>query len=311
MIGFIVLLMISLLPLVVVWITSPEDIFMSKNEISKEKPKIIFQKKQPKKLTNKGKLFFLIALITATLSWLQFDENEETANALRTELALRDSLNREEIRLRDKASIELQLSRDSINNENVRRRDSISYKIVEQGKNETIVALGQYSLRYDSSQNRIEKLVKDSAKKVVYLAEEPNFQARLGSAIQFIDSTDIEYRFSLTFCSYVASSSRYNIQYYVGFLESINGQCFYLYKETPFPMSMTLPKDGVGMTKFTTPKVSKDGLVVVLVKGTFSNLDGSKTFPLQTVLYYDFKRDYSGLFRGGTEKRITDYLQQF
>lgn len=131
MLSFLVLIFVSLLPFVSTWLTSPQDIFLEKDEVF-HKPKEIFKRKTSWRLTNKGKMFLGIAILTIFFAWVQYYQNQQATSELQSELSLRDSINRAELRTRDIQSRQEQYRRDSINNEKLRVRDSVSYSQLTQ-----------------------------------------------------------------------------------------------------------------------------------------------------------------------------------
>lgn len=303
MLSFIVLVFISVLPFVSTWITSPQDIFLEKEE-GFSKPEKIFRKKTSWRLTNKGKIFLGIAALTIFFAWVQYRENEKATSKLENQLTERDRINRAELRNRDQESRRELFYRDSLNNAKLKIRDSISNaqlnkrdslasERVEKGKNETIAILGRYSLRYDSSQKRIEKLVKDSSK--ITEANLPDFGFCNDTGFMVKPISNYEYILKFRFCNMIAPAKKINMRFYVltrNVLDKYDfiGESPVLSDNLEAPINLVLTKDDGG--KLTTPfKLSQ---VYVLMQGNYTDSRGKTYIPVNTLVFYDLAQNKYG-----------------
>lgn len=298
MLSFIILIIVALLPFLTIWITSPQEIFINDENLKKER--LIFKKRTSWKLTKKGWLFLGISALTIFLAWYQYQENIKNSNKFQGQLVLRDSINRDELRVRDLQYRNMQSFRDSL----------AGIKI-EKGKNETILALAKYSLKYDSSQMIIQRIIRDSSKTNVIVPENPVFYPCAGNEIEYKDSIANTYQFVVNFCSDIAASTNHNIFIYVGYLNSLtDGKFHYFLKNQAVANETIIKKDGGVGSYFWIPKFDWSGLIVVLVKGKYTNIDGTKEFYLNTLYYYNMKSKKSGILKGNTEKNLKTFFKQ-
>jgi hypothetical protein len=281
-------------------LTSPEELFIQDGS-KQNRSKPIFKKPGSWKLTRKGWAFLGIAVLTAFLAWFQYHDNEIEQHKLRSELATRDSISREELRIRDKQTRAEQLHRDSISNENLRKRDSLASVRIEKGKNETIVALGKYSLRYDSAQKIIERLVKDSAKKTIIQPADPIFRLCNSNGITVkkydLDSLIITVRK----CNEVAESKKINVRIYLVIdidSDEYSPKLMFLARWRLIEDNAEMAPDDMrsGDIGFGIRNASQRGYrLYAWVKGTFMNSDLSKSFEIDKVYSVSLKSNFFGI----------------
>lgn len=320
MLSFFILVVVSLLPFISTWITSPQEIFLEESRFKKSQP--IFKRQTSWKLTRKGWYFLGIAVLSIFFAWVQYNENQKSTNDLKIQLATRDSINRTELRIRDQQARKEQSVRDSVNNEKLRKRDSIAnlqlYKRdsfanvrIEKGKNETIVALGKYSLRYDSSQQFIEKLIRDSSKTKVIAQSDPILNLCSDKAIEFHDSAGKVNKFKAYFCSKEAASRDFNITLYVGYTPSLEKFSYtYFGKYEALSPHSSMSSDEQIISYFDVPNTINAVLIFVLIKGTYTNADRSKLFDVNSLFFYNAKTKRSGILKGDTERNIRYFIQK-
>lgn len=299
MVGFIVLIIISLLPFISTYLTSPQDIFIEDSGIKKRKE--IFKKKASWKLTKKGKLYLVIAAFTILFAWIQYNENIKTAKSFRDELAMRDSINRTELRIRDYQSRRDLFVRDSINNDENRKRDSLSNDKVEKGKNETISSLAKYSLKYDSSQKLITRLIKDSAKKTIIQPIDPILRlCENGISKKKYDYDSLI--ITIRKCAAEAQCKNVNVDIYI-----IASTDSLLSLEKPnllFAAKQKFIEPGGEMfageyrannISFSTKATPRLFYVFAWVLGSYQNSDRTKTFNIDKMYFLDIKTNYMGI----------------
>ncbi len=192
----------SLIPFVVTWITSPEEIFLSNDE---PRTKQIFKRKANKKLSTKGIWFIVAILLTTAFAFFQFLQNEKDKIDLKSE--------------RDKSELEISNRVDS------------SRKVLFKDLSD---ALAKQNLRFDSAQKRIEKLVKDSTSRVTnYIQEEtqPQVSLCLGDSSIKVEQIRVNgLMFRLRVCGYNNTAKKVrSIAYIVG---AKQGQYYLLKKQT-------------------------------------------------------------------------------
>lgn len=201
MLSFVLIILASLIPFVVTWITSPEEIFLLNDE---PKPKQIFQKKANKKLSTKGKWFIVAILLTTVFAFFQFLQSEKDKDNLRDE--------------REKSERKISDRVDS------------SRKILFKDLSD---ALAKQNLLFDSAQKRIEKLVRDSASKVTnFIQQETQPQVSLCFGDSSINVDQIRGNgliFRLRVCGYDNTAKKVrSIAYVVG---AKQGQYYLLKKQ--------------------------------------------------------------------------------
>jgi hypothetical protein len=165
MVNILLLVLVSIVPLIVTLITSPQDIFIDKNTA----PKPIFKKSESWRLSKRGIAFLTSFLLTIILAYFQYTNTEKAklneAVKTRKELAAKDAASKKELAKRDLEAKKEQAKRDELAKNEQDRRDSISYKRLSDSKNETIIALAKYRLSVDEANKRIVRTIKDSVPK--------------------------------------------------------------------------------------------------------------------------------------------------
>jgi cell division protein FtsL len=202
MFNLILIILVSLIPFVVTWITSPEEIFLSNDE---SKTKQIFKKRVNKKLSTKGKWFIVAILLTTVFAFFQFLQND-----------------------RDK--LDLKNEREKSESKISNRVDS-SRKVLFKDLSD---ALAKQNLLFDSAQKRIEKLVRDSTSRVTnYIQQETQPQVSLclgDSSIRVEQIRANGLMFRLRVCGYNNTAKKVrSIAYIVG---AKQGQYHLLKKQT-------------------------------------------------------------------------------
>lgn len=293
MIGFFILVVFSLLPFVSTWITSPQDIFVEIDGLKKDKK--IFKKKTSKRLTKRGWSFIGIAILTICFAWFQYKENIRSTQVLQNQLALRDSINRNELRIRDNQSRREQQVRDSLNNAENRLRDSISQseiysrdilasERIEKGKNETISLLSKYNLRQDSSQKRIEALVKDSSK--IIDPNIPDFNLCNDTGLVVSRISKFEYDIKLRLCNLTSPSKKVNLSFYIVTKDTFN-QLVYRGELSAIPKNSEF-STGAVITSNKNTIVSSTPIseVYLLVTGTYADSKGRSLISVNNLVSY-------------------------
>lgn len=305
MIGFIILIIVSLLPFISTWITSPQDIFIDNDYLKSRKE--IFKKRTSWRLTKKGWIFLGIAFLTILFSWIQYNENIKSAKKFQNQLSERDSINRLELRIRDNQSRYEQRVRDSLSVEKIKIRDSLASAKVENGKNETILALAKYSLRYDSSQNVISKLIKDSARKTVIQPIDPVLGLCYNGLSRKKSNSD-SLVITIRKCAEMALCKDINIEIY--FVVSLDSPLLKKHSNFLFATKEKfIEKDGemrAGEYRANdfylyVKGASKIYYVFAWVVGTYKNSDKTKIFDIDKVYFLDTKANYTGNVRDPEE----------
>lgn len=248
-------------------------VFFTTDKIFSQTKRSYFSPKWNFPLTKKGVVLVIVFLFIIGLSiWQDFDDQAEKATVKR--------LNK----------IELS-RRDSIGNGIQRTRDSIAYLRSQQSKNETIDALAQYGLKYDTTQRRIEKLVKDSSRVMIVKGIEPLIKFCANSPVSVISSNIID-SVTIKVCNEGAVSRNITMRFFlfVSKANSVNSyeslEYLFDYKGLITPFSLGYPE----WRNFSIPfkKEIENFNLHILVTGSYTNSDGSKTFLIDDALYFDF-----------------------
>jgi hypothetical protein len=154
-------------------------------------------------LTSHGRLVVALTILILILTITQFIYTNYSSEQAATK---RDSILRSEYR----QSIE------RMRNDYVISSDSLKIKYDTSTAN-IIEALAKYGLKYDTAQERIEKLVRDSSnnKTTIIQGDAPTVRLCNDDGLKLSGWEKDTLRFSIKLCSYSASSILNNLQYYI------------------------------------------------------------------------------------------------
>lgn len=249
------------------------------------------EKKGLKAITKKGRRIILLNLSVILISVLQYCQNEidvkQKEDEAKTEQTKRDSI------LRDRYDSSLYVMKQ--------KYDSSHTNIIR-----TIAgALGQYGFRLDSSNQKLEKLIKDSAKTKVILPNDPVL-IMCTNGIRLIDTTNNKHHYGLKFCSNDAGSTDFKVNIYVVLFDSINNYTYAgLYD---FPFDSQISKDIEYEIFFDITDNLTYTKLYFLVKGTYKNIERTKSYPTNIMYYYNRLGNSSGITTGETRKSIIKYI---
>lgn len=257
--GAIYLLIISVLSMVLQFIMmKPEKITDERNKWFR-----IFKRR--------GLIALFISLSIIIVSYFQYRHfervNEKTAANIKQEQNIRDSI------IKDKV-------------------DSTSSSLYSK----LSIALKKNDLKLDTANMTLEKLRRDSAKKVInnYAADDPVIFFS-DTAFSLLRMEGSSYKFGFTIVSKDASSNNHHIQMHtVG--KSMDGKLFYMGASDLPGYNVNIPKNN-GMTFFLTlsPPVPISEIFVYL-KGDFTNSSGTTKYSIEPTLYrYYFNSNKMGL----------------
>lgn len=250
--------------------------FTTENIFIKRKQNQIFQPRTYFPLTKKGLILSVIFLFIIGLSiWAEVDDqNDKKA----VEIA-----NRNEISLRDSIAIKTQ-----------NYRDSIAFVRLQESKRETIEALAQYGLKYDTAQRRIEKLVRDSSRVLIVKGTEPLIKFCASTPVTVIKSTNTD-SVTVRVCNEGAVSRNITMRFFFFVAEKDQHDLYkkleyvYEYRGLISPFALGTPE----WRNFTIPFKSEieEMRMFVLVTGSYTNSDASKTFLIDDAILFDFKQN--------------------
>jgi hypothetical protein len=268
-------------------------VFFTTDNIFNKKKVNISQPKRLFPLTKKGIILSVLFLFIIGLSiWQEVDDQNEKNSTKR--------LNEAEIAKRDSIAIKLQ-----------NYRDSIAFLRLQESKKETIEALAQYGLKYDTSQKIIEKLIKDSSRVMIVKGVEPLIKFCATSPISFIKSDNID-SVIIKICNEGAVSRNITMRFFLFVAERDDYdpykslQYLFEYRGLISPFALGTPEWRNFSVAFE-PGI-EDLHLFVLVAGSYTNSDASKTFVIDDAIYFDFKQSQHR-FPVDRGKKLKDLLE--
>ncbi|MBI1781207.1 MAG: hypothetical protein HYR66_07530 [Sphingobacteriales bacterium] len=300
--NLILIILISLLPLIVTWITSPSEIFVEDGNLSKTR-KEIFKRTISRRLSIRGWFFIGTFLMTAVFVVLQYRSQKNAEKEAERKLQIKDSLNKVE-----------QGKRDTSFSKEQDRRDSISYTRLRDSKNETVEALAKYGLKYDSAQKRIEKLIKDSTGKTVNNIQEiiPFFGLKIPVESEKFNSIHIAKVSPLKDSLYLKFSCRdntcFNVNLNMAYVITRGAKSFF--KTIYLIRNTTTPKDGIlnTYTEINPPFDLFDNKIYFYFFGTYTNANSKTTFYISELYQYDSTNEVYIVMDSQRESTVLNYL---
>jgi hypothetical protein len=173
--------------------------------------------------------------------------------------------------------------------------------------------IGEYKLKYDSVNNKIAELIRDSSKTRIVEAETPVFQLDIDANAKGIEFTKKEYpdySISETYISADAGSAGFKIKKYLVLADSSFNNLQLVKEDKLLDSVLVLSKDAT-VTKTTDFSTAKPFAILLLwLKGTYTNRDGNKILSPNNFLYYlRINSNDVGLLQGALRKRIIDFIR--
>ena len=178
--------------------------------------------------------------------------------------------------------------------------DSLSQnfaKLIGSSKDSTIVALAKYGLKYDTAQQRIEKLIKDSSqKKITNIISSTDPSIGLDKPAITVDSSigNNELMVSINIKNFKGSA--YNVKAAAIGIHEINDRFIIVPSSIPFSFENVKLEENedmplVAKIRFRgTPK----GYLYFFITGSYTNADKSKTFNIEQIRVIDFEEKNQG-----------------
>jgi len=265
MFSLILIILASLIPFIVTWITSPEEIFL---EINESKAKQIFKKDTSKQLSRKGKWFIVAIVLTCVFAFIQFFQNEKDKKVLNNERDFRDSIITAKI------------------NFGVDSNRKVLFKDLSE-------ALANQNLKIDTVTKKLE-ILKDSArsKVMVFEGDAPllNFCNQDGVSIKkIVQDTCV---FLVKLCCENSGSRNVDLTLIslASPLEpsmSLNqliptGKTIFLSKNFSIPKSQSMNQE----ISISDQDIKKYKTFFFFMHGTYSNSTNTKTFSISSIVRY-------------------------
>lgn len=244
----------------------------------------------PKNFTSLGYLLISCCIITtlSTISIFIISENEEKNS---------------------KAELSSRLAeRDSINQTKMNNVVSIYSDKIDSSNKITIEILAKYGLKYDSVQNRIEKLIKDSTKKNVTIIQEnlPVINVCSENGIKLKKSYKDSFDLEINFC-YNYSPAKININ--VAVLMPRNGKWYLVGKVDNF-IKRDSPLDLEGAIGKLLPLIvaNTSNTLYFKINGNYTNKKGDLTYIINDVVTFNIAKQEQGLALDNIKNEIDKFL---
>jgi hypothetical protein len=252
------------------------------------------RKRGLKTLTKKGRITIVLNIAVIAASGIQYylndRENTKKEKENKRNLEIRDSL--------------LKRNYDSSLVEIKKKFDTTNIKTIEM--------LVKYGYKADSANNRLVKIVRDSSKTKIMLTERPVFKiCGDNTGITLLKQDNNKFAYKISFCSYAASSSMYNLDCRTILVnaDSINTEYKYVGKVDLISKDAVVSKDRMLSTILDIDTNLQHTGLCVVVNGTYSNYDNSKVYNINEVYYYDKRKNNLIEILGDTKEKIMQIVK--
>jgi len=172
--------------------------------------------------------------------------------------------------------------------------------------------LGKYGFKLDSTNKTLVKLLNDSNSVNIISDDSPSPVLKLNNSdgIRLVKHSNGEYDFDLSVCSENASSTGFDCLFYFIQEDSLKTLAFLgkkrlLYNDEKIPTGSTLHLSFI--------MDDRDGLpferLYVVFKGTYKNMDKTKTYDLNSVYYYQKSSNSFAGVTSDTKERIDAFVK--
>ncbi len=203
---------------------------------------------------------------------------------------------------------ELKRGYDSSLAEIKKKFDSTSFKT------DSLIAdnLGKYGYKFDSANNRLEKIVRDSSKTRVLENIDPVLQLIQIPNVKVITVSPVsenKIKVTIQFTSSDAGSSSFEIKLSSVAKDSLNN-LFYFGLHNPFENKNQISKDAHMESGFYIYNPKKFTQIYFWIRGTYKNIDKSKQFYMDDVYYFDSKNNEYGMASVDDNKLIKHIISK-
>ena len=176
--------------------------------------------------------------------------------------------------------------------------------------------LGKYGYALDSSNKRLVKLIQDSSKTKVIIPENPVFQVGndgKDKGVSLISHENNFYKYKVTFCSFDAASTGFNFVAKVVISDSLNNFTYVqnVFNKTIFSRTEAMQKNSSKSAYFKLPDNLGYNMVYIWIKGTYTNRDGNKTFPIDEIYFNNKNSNTDGIITGNTKDMVIKAVRLF
>jgi hypothetical protein len=254
------------------------------------------ERKGLKTITARGWILLGINLFIILFSVFQYRQNEIDVNE-KEEAANTKQLQRDSV---------LRILYDSSLYVMKQKYDSSHTKIVLTIAN----ALGKYGYRLDSSNQTLVKLIRDSSKTRVILPNDPVLVLCFPNGIKLIDQENERRHYEVSVCSQDAGSSQFDITCFVVIADTL-GNLLYKGKIEEFvPSNVQIPTNLSYVRQLDIQMDRPYSTLYLFIKGKYKNMDGTKSYPVSVIYYYNNNGNTSGMITGKTALSIIECVNR-
>jgi hypothetical protein len=173
-------------------------------------------------------------------------------------------------------------------------------------------ALGKYGFKFDSVNQRLIQLVRDSSKTRIIMPEEPALILAIEDGIVFERHENGVFRFKIRLASMQAASTNFILSLSALVRDSAKNVLGFYPEFKDIQKDMVIPAN-VGFDLFLL--IPLENITIprhldILIKGRYTNLDGTKSHQINSLYGYDFKLNDWGLIDGPTREIVLSTMEQ-
>jgi hypothetical protein len=169
--------------------------------------------------------------------------------------------------------------------------------------------LGKYGYSLDSTNKTLVKLIRDSTKTKIITQDAPVLRLANDVGIQYNKHINGHQEFSLSVCSYDASSTDFDCLSYVLKEDSI-GNISLISIARFLSKDLSMNKNQPLRMEFLISDTINFNRLVFAIRGTYKNMDKSRIYEINNLNFYDIKSNTYHQAAYGFKERIDKFLDQ-
>jgi hypothetical protein len=170
-------------------------------------------------------------------------------------------------------------------------------------------ALGKYGYQLDSSNKILVKLIRDSSKTKVILPDDPVLIIDPTDGIKLLNEANGIHHYQISVLSTNASSAFFNIKCFFVVADSL-GNYYFVKQLDLLSKDDKIPKDfSKGVFYEYSPRLAYSFLYVLL-RGNYKNYDGTKSFEINDLYYYNKIGKTFGGMSGKTRTSVIECINK-
>lgn len=203
-------------------------------------------------------------------------------------------------------SISAKIESDKQADKKTRERDSIN--LIKNAKADSLLynAFAKYGLKYDKAEQRISKLVKDSARVNIINSPNPDFGI---CSIKAKDTLNTLHFFEINFCSKIASSYNINITTDLISFDNYNN-LYYVRRNLPMlARDLKISKDDITTFEMVEEKRLINRAAIFHTTGSFKT-DKGTLIPINQFTVYDFDQKFFGSPKPKVYEKLLTFVSE-